>query len=72
MPVNAANLPASPLVQAGLKNFYSLGFDPNTNELLASDAKDYVQKSEVYRFDSTGNLIGSFKTGINTGFFLAK
>ena len=72
MPVNDTVLPTNALILAGNKNFYALGFEPYNKEILVSDAKDYVQKSEVYRFNLSGQLMGSFHTQINTGNFYAR
>ncbi|MES2558295.1 MAG: DUF5074 domain-containing protein [Bacteroidota bacterium] len=58
-----------PLVMAGNQNFYGLGVDPKTNELYVSDVKDFVQQSVVYRYRSSGSLIGDFKAGLITGGF---
>jgi DNA-binding beta-propeller fold protein YncE len=72
MDISATALPTAPLVEAGVRNFYGLGYDPYNKQLLVSDAKDFVQKSEVYRFDTLGNLKGNFKTQINSGYFYAR
>lgn len=52
--------------------FYGFGIDPKTNDLYLSDAKDFQQKSTVYHYTHTGQLIGAFLTGINTGSFCFK
>jgi hypothetical protein len=70
--INAVVLPVTPLVEADSRNFYGLGYNPHKNQLMASDAKDFVQKSEVYLFDTLGNLKGNFKTQINSGYFYAR
>ena len=72
MNVNDTLLPVQALVKAGNKNFYALGYEPYNKEILVSDAKDYVQKSEVFRYDLSGQLKGSFHTQINTGNFYAR
>lgn len=72
MAIYANQLPAKALVAAAGRNFYGLGYNPIQNEILASDAKDYVQKSDVFRFDSLGVNLGSFKAGTNTNYFLAR
>ncbi|CUT04951.1 YncE family protein [Candidatus Kryptobacter tengchongensis] len=45
-------------------NFYSLGFDPLNRLLYCSDAKDYVQKGEVYIYDLSGKFVKKFQAGI--------
>lgn len=72
MHINQNSLPATPLVEAGSRNFYGLGYNPHKNELLVSDAKDFVQKSDVYLIDTLGNVKSSFRTQINSGYFYAK
>lgn len=49
--------------------FYSLGFDKIKSEIYISNAKDYSQRGEVYRFTSTGTAIDTFEVGINPGNF---
>jgi len=72
MNIDANQLPAIPIISAEGKNFYAIGYNPNQKEILASDAKDYVQKSEIYRYDTVGNLKGNFKAGINATYFYSK
>lgn len=72
MNINANQLPTTPHISSEGKNFYAIGYNPNQNEILASDAKDYVQKSEIYRYDTLGNLKGNFKAGINATYFYSK
>ncbi|MCS7229498.1 MAG: YncE family protein [Candidatus Kryptonium sp.] len=45
-------------------NFYSIGFDPLNRHLYCSDAKDFVQKGEVYIYDLNGAFIKKFQAGI--------
>jgi hypothetical protein len=72
MSIAETSIPTHAFVEKGSRNFYGIGIDTYHNRLLVSDAKDYVQKSEVLQFDSTGKLINSFKAGINTFFFINK
>jgi DNA-binding beta-propeller fold protein YncE len=72
MNIDANQLPTTPIISADGKNFYAIGYNPNQNEIMASDAKDYVQKSEIYRYDTVGNLKGNFKAGINATYFYSK
>lgn len=72
MPINDTVLPSQALITAGNKNFYALGYEPYNKEILVSDAKDYVQRSEVFRYSLTGQFKGSFHTQINTGNFYAR
>ncbi len=72
MDVSQSSLPRAPWYAANGRTLYGLGYDPNRNEVYVSDAKDYVQKSDVLRLDDGANLIHSFRCGINTGAFLFK
>jgi hypothetical protein len=67
--INAANLPASALINQGSSNFYSLAINPNNNIIYIGDAIDYVQKGTIYRYSSNGTLIDNFKAGIIPGDF---
>lgn len=69
MSVSDLQLPTQAWVAANGRNFYALGIHKATSEVLLSDAKDYVQRSEIFRYDSNATLMGSFLAGINTGYF---
>ncbi len=45
-------------------NFYSIAIDPVNKLLYCADAKDYVQKGEVYIYDLSGKFIKKFQAGI--------
>lgn len=45
-------------------NFYSISIDPLNKLLYCADAKDYVQKGEVYIYDLSGKFIKKFQAGI--------
>lgn len=50
-------------------NFYSLALDPVNKLLYCADAKDYVQKGEVYIYDLSGKFIKKFQVGVIPGSF---
>ncbi len=52
--------------------FYALGVDPETSEIYASDAGDYVQRGMVYRYRSDGFPLDTFQAGIIPGNFCFK
>jgi len=52
--------------------FYSLGVDPWSTHLFVADAKDHVQRGEVYHYSSGGLPIDTFRVGINPGYFCFK
>jgi len=58
-------------VPKGNKNFYGLGIHPITHDIYASDALDYIQKSNIYIYSSaTGAEKRNFKAGfISNGFY---
>lgn len=50
--------------------YYSLGYDPVTDMIYASDPMDYSQDGRIYRFlASNGSAVDSFEAGIIPGFF---
>lgn len=70
MSVNSRQLPETPFIGGGGKLFYSLAVDPRNHEVYVSDAIDYTQNALIYRYSNSGNLIDSFKVGINPSYFL--
>ncbi len=72
MSTHATSLPANPFVSLSNKNIYALGYNKNEDEILIADAKDYVQRSEILRYDTTGKYLGSFLAGINSSYLLSK
>lgn len=65
MPIQQTQLPQSPLIEAQNRSFYGLSIDPESGEIYATDALDFVQNGEVYRFDAAGGqLIHQFEGGI--------
>ncbi len=64
LPINATQLNQQPLIPESKRLFYGLGVDPFSNVIYVSDAIDYVQKGIIYRFQSNGQLINSFRAGI--------
>lgn len=69
LPITALSVPAVPLIEKGNKTFYGLGINPNDYTIYASDALDYIQKSNIYIFDAAGNQKQIFKAGINANSF---
>jgi DNA-binding beta-propeller fold protein YncE len=72
MSIADTSLPVQALIQANGRIFYGLGYDAQGQQLWASDAKDYVQKSEVLVYDEKGTFIKSLRAGINTSSFSSK
>jgi len=70
MPINSNALPQSSFIAQGNKIFYGLGINPNDFNIYASDAIDYIQKSNIYIYDVNGNQKNYFKAGlISNGFY---
>lgn len=69
MPVNGTALPASAFIPKGNKTFYGLGVNPNDYCIYVSDALDYIQRANIYVFDSNGSQKNVFKAGINSNSF---
>jgi DNA-binding beta-propeller fold protein YncE len=65
--VNDLALPDQALVEAGQRNFFSIGIDPAASILVATDARNYTTDGQVFRFTSNGTLIDSVKAGIIPG-----
>lgn len=70
MDSDAESLPEVPWIENDGMRFYGLTVDPETGEIYASDAHDYVQNGTVLRYDAEGTLTDSFTVGINPGNFL--
>lgn len=67
--INDESVSTTPLIHAADRNFYGLGINPHDNQIYASDAKDFVQQSSIYRFGSNGLYLGEFKAGLIAGDF---
>ncbi|MAY83469.1 MAG: hypothetical protein CMP59_04975 [Flavobacteriales bacterium] len=69
MDINATALPANAWVTKASANFYAMDVDPFNGDVYLSDAIDYQQDGVIYRYDSNGQMIHQFKTGLIPGFF---
>lgn len=67
MSIEAQDLPVTPFIQAGVRNFYSMAVDYSDNKIIATDAKNYMANGEVLIYTNNGQLSGSYTTGINPG-----
>ena len=62
-------LPTIPLIPSNTRLYYGMAVHEVTGEIYLSDAIDYLQKGVVYRMDSVGREITTFKAGIIPGAF---
>lgn len=61
------------LMDLTTQNLYGFDIDPLSGDLYLSDALDFDQPSDIYRFNAEGQLLDQFKSGINTaGFCFAR
>ena len=72
MDVAATRLPLRPVIRSRGTIYYGLTVDPESEDIYVADAVDYQQAGRVYRFDSSGRTVSSFKVGITPGAFCWK
>ncbi len=72
MNITDAAKPTAVFIPSNERTFYGLGYDGYQKQILITDAKDYVQKSELLIYNENGKYIKSFRAGINTSSFLIK
>jgi hypothetical protein len=69
-PLNNSSLPLTAIINQGTKLYYGLGINPKDYSIYVSDAIDYVQKSKIEIYTTTGSLKSSFNAGINSNGFI--
>jgi len=67
--IHEKSLPSASKISADGRLFYGIGVDKASGEIYLSDAIDYLQRGVIYRMDSTGSGITTFKSGIMPGGF---
>ncbi len=72
MYTGAETLPTDALIPEGNQLFYGLGVDPENSDIYVSDAIDYIQKGIVFRYNSEGVRLDSFKVDIIPSAFCFK
>ncbi|GIU70017.1 MAG: hypothetical protein KatS3mg002_1253 [Candidatus Woesearchaeota archaeon] len=64
LPIHQSLSNAKKIIALQNSNYYGLGIHPQSSEIFVADALDYVQKGNVLRYNSKGELIKSYKVGI--------
>jgi YVTN family beta-propeller protein len=69
MDISSTSLPASSFInpKSG-EYFYKLGVNPINNDIIVSDAADFVNKGSISVFSSKGGLVTKLEAGIIPGF----
>ena len=70
MSTGDSSLPQTPFISIDEALIYSIGIDPQNDEIYISDAIDFVQNGLVSRYSSSGVLIDNFKAGKIPGDFV--
>lgn len=70
MAISRTQRPSQSFIGGTGRNFYGLGVQPRDGNIYVSDAIDYLQRSDVYRYDAKGNEVARFKAGINANGFV--
>ena len=61
IPLTATELPSQPLID---QNFYGLGVDPVSGEILGGEAPNFSSDGTFSRYSATGELIKTYTVGI--------
>ena len=69
MNIQSTALPSSAWIASNGRVFYGLGIHAGDESVWVSDARDYVQKGKVYRYNQQKNEIGSWDVGVIPGSF---
>lgn len=67
MPVESSSLPKEYLINASGTVIYNMNIDNSVGNIYFTNAKDYVQKGEVYCYSKGGQLLHTYSTGIIPG-----
>ena len=76
MPIHTISGPelfiSSPYTGTSTGGYHGLEVDPVSSEIYLADAIDYVQRGLIYRFQSDGTPVDTFRAGITPGAFCFK
>jgi hypothetical protein len=68
--VNVNSLPSNPIIALeNAQSIYGIGVDPVTNQIFIGDSKFFLDDGEVFRYDASGTMLGSFRSGIGPNGF---
>jgi len=71
LPVSAQQLSNQPIIpQKKNQTYYSLGIDPNNNQIYVGDAINFDQKGVIYRYNTNATPLDSFRVGVIPGEFV--
>ena len=62
--IQSTALPANAWIESNGRSFYGLGIQSADESIWVSDARDYVQKGKVYRYNQQKTEIGSWDVGV--------
>jgi DNA-binding beta-propeller fold protein YncE len=70
MDITATSLPVTLFIQAQpLQYYWALGLDSVSNQIYLGDPKGFIQKGNVSVYQTNGQKIRSFNTGLGPGYF---
>lgn len=72
MDISAESAPKCAFINACNTKYYGLFISPVDHNIYVADAIDYQQLGMIYRYDSAGNLIDTFHSGVTPGAFAWK
>lgn len=64
LPITANTLPAQPLIPAQRRTFYGLAVNPANSHIFVTDAKDYLQRGDLWEYTPQGEPLQSIQVGI--------
>ena len=64
MSVEATEVVSEAFIEGYGQTLYGLAVQPETDEIYLTDAKDFIQPGQAYRFSNTGQLLDSASCGI--------
>jgi hypothetical protein len=72
MNINAAILPAYPIIPESGHYFYKIGINPFNSDIFVTDAVDYQQKGYVMYYKNDGTLVATNTAGVIPGLICFK